>query len=1190
MVTTMDDSELSMDDGPQEQDQDQVDLLAPKRSMGISDLVNFGMTNINTSSGGTAPATPSSTTSSSDSLRLKSRVGPFLVVVFLVLCFSVAFLSLDWDDQHFHEAFAQDAHKLLAHIRQQGSNNLEAMAALGSLASVTASATQLIGPAMDPSTPTSWPFLTIPHFESQAAHSLAIMKTSQVFISPLVDNQQERLEWETYSSEHAQYWSDTRIAPVIFKIQANGTKVPEDGPGPFQPVWQIAPSANAAHDANFNLASMPSISSALQAVYKTQKAVLTGPLPGSDDEQNMMNHLDIFSVQGQQDGEPISLMILPIFDDDSDNDEQDHTVVAVLVAPFLFQSFLLNALGVHVPGRVMVVLHSCNQTHSYHLHQNNTVQYIGQGDQHHPFYSDLKQSNSFPTGVAQSSDGIAFTQDYACGQYQLDVYPTAVYQNHTSTNGPVISTVFIVVLCVCLFLSFLLVGGRIHDQMEQVTKKAQEASNLVDTLFPKDIQDRLFQVVNHSDSRQSSLQNNNNAQNKKKKKTKKTCNIDLDDDPLSKLKELLGDSDGMDPAFGADVPIADLFVNCTVLFADIQGFTAWSGCREPVQVFTLLECLFSAFDECAKRRHVFKVETIGDSYVAVCGLPTPNKDHAICAVKFAADCIQMMSSKTRELEPNLGPDTGDLKIRIGLNSGPVTAGVLRGERGRFQLFGDTVNTAARMESNGVANRIHVSQETADCLTQAGKDHWLTQRKDRVTAKGKGEMITYFVDPSNRQQGVSATNCSNESSSSSLKEDEHVETKRLDTPDDKTQRLIDWNTEVFARLLREIVAHREANQSVRSSTSRTSLTTATSGFRSSFNKEERHTNGGGTLLDEVMDILEVSSPVPSSEPAPIDRINRPLDPVVMDQLREFIRRISDLYHFKNPFHNFDHASHVTMNCTKVLSRIVTNDKSHHGDDSVEDLTYGLTNNPLTRFAICFGALIHDADHPGVTNNQLILEGSPLAVKYKNRSVAEQHSLELSLDLLLEEEFADLYSEICATEKDRRHFRALVVNTVMATDIMDKELKEQRNSRWERAFQGEGDACGDEIERQNARSTVVIEHLIQASDVSHTMQHWHVFRKWNQCLFEEMYKAYKEGRAQNDPSVFWYEGELGFFDYYIIPLAKKLSDCGVFGVSSDEFLNYALANRKEWQQKGRDVVKEMMRNIQDAEDCRVKEVEV
>jgi class 3 adenylate cyclase len=144
-------------------------------------------------------------------------------------------------------------------------------------------------------------------------------------------------------------------------------------------------------------------------------------------------------------------------------------------------------------------------------------------------------------------------------------------------------------------------------------------------------------------------------------------------------------------------PIADLVPHATVLFADISGFTAWSSTREPAQVFILLQNVYQAFDAIAKRRRVFKVETIGDSYVAVTGLPEPQANHAVIMAKFAGECLLKMNQVTRDLEVVLGPDTGDLSMRFGLHSGAVTAGVLRGERARFQLFGDTVNTAARME-------------------------------------------------------------------------------------------------------------------------------------------------------------------------------------------------------------------------------------------------------------------------------------------------------------------------------------------------------------------------------------------------------------------------------------------------------------------------------------------------------------
>ena len=112
--------------------------------------------------------------------------------------------------------------------------------------------------------------------------------------------------------------------------------------------------------------------------------------------------------------------------------------------------------------------------------------------------------------------------------------------------------------------------------------------------------------------------------------------------------------------------------------------------------------------------------------------------------KFAVDCLATMQRTTRELDVVFGPDTSDLSLRVGLHSGPVTGGFLKGKGARFQLFGDTVNTASRMESTGVPRMIQVSQTTADSLILHGKSGWLSPREDKVVAKGKGEMQTYWL--------------------------------------------------------------------------------------------------------------------------------------------------------------------------------------------------------------------------------------------------------------------------------------------------------------------------------------------------------------------------------------------------------------------------------------------------------------
>ena len=123
-------------------------------------------------------------------------------------------------------------------------------------------------------------------------------------------------------------------------------------------------------------------------------------------------------------------------------------------------------------------------------------------------------------------------------------------------------------------------------------------------------------------------------------------------------------------------------------------------------------------------------------YVACCGVPEAEPAHAVKMARFAWDCMVCMREITRDLETQLGPDTGELSMRFGLNSGPVTAGLLRGQQSRFQLFGDTVNTAARMESTGKSGKIQCSQSTAQALMRSGKDHWIVPREDIVSAKGK----------------------------------------------------------------------------------------------------------------------------------------------------------------------------------------------------------------------------------------------------------------------------------------------------------------------------------------------------------------------------------------------------------------------------------------------------------------------
>jgi class 3 adenylate cyclase len=743
--------------------------------------------------------------------------------------------------------------------------------------------------------------------------------------------------------------------------------------------------------------------------------------------------------------------------------------------------------------------------------------------------------------------------------YSFHVYPTKEFEDDYRSSLPIVLTVVVASTFFLMAVTFFLYDWFVQRRNVKVVGEAARSNAIVSSLFPSNVHARLFE----ENAQKKAARRASEAPTKSQIKNflaSETGVVDDDDDIMYKTK-----------------PIADLFPETTILFADISGFTAWSSTREPTQVFTLLETIYRAFDEIARRRRVFKVETIGDCYVAVTGLPDPRKDHALVMARFARDCMERMNVLVRKLEVTLGPDTADLSMRFGLHSGPVTAGVLRGERSRFQLFGDTMNTASRMESTGKRDRIQISQETADLLCAAGKANWITPREEKVVAKGKGELQTYWL-------AVGSTKDKSETASESVSSNgdvEHIfpqgnlsvgallskdETDYFVTA--KTARLIEWNVDVLLRLLKQVEGGRSSSRA------------------DSLNIKPQSDHGrvsDRTVLDEVREIISLptfNKRVHSTQN--VDSIE--LEPLVAVQLQAYIAAVASMYR-ENPFHNFEHASHVTMSVSKLLSRIVApvdsgkkNVSKRSMASSLHDHTYGITSDPLTQFACVFSALIHDVDHTGVPNAQLVKENVKLSAYYKGKSVAEQNSVDLAWNLLMDDDYSNLRAAIYNTEAEKKRFRQLVVNSVMATDIMDKDLKTLRNARWEKAFadtaETREESKKDVIDR---KATIVIEHLIQASDVAHTMQHWHVYRKWNARLFEEMYKAYLEGRSETDPSENWYKGEIGFYDFYIIPLAKKLKDCGVFGVSSDEYLNYAMTNRQEWEARGRELVEEMVEQL-------------
>ncbi|PTQ90182.1 class 3 adenylate cyclase [Agitococcus lubricus] len=182
-----------------------------------------------------------------------------------------------------------------------------------------------------------------------------------------------------------------------------------------------------------------------------------------------------------------------------------------------------------------------------------------------------------------------------------------------------------------------------------------------------------------------------------------------------------------------DRMIADRHPEVSVLFADIAGFTPWASKQDPEVVVSLLEKIFSRFDAIVARLGAEKIKTIGDAYMVVSGAPDPRHDHTHIIARLALALLDEIKLIRQE--------TGiDLDVRIGVHTGSVIAGVIGAMRFSYDIWGDTVNTASRMESHGQAGRIQISQETRIRLAEDFK----TEYRGVIDVKGKGEMATWWL--------------------------------------------------------------------------------------------------------------------------------------------------------------------------------------------------------------------------------------------------------------------------------------------------------------------------------------------------------------------------------------------------------------------------------------------------------------
>ncbi|HEY9651452.1 MAG TPA: adenylate/guanylate cyclase domain-containing protein, partial [Coleofasciculaceae cyanobacterium] len=179
--------------------------------------------------------------------------------------------------------------------------------------------------------------------------------------------------------------------------------------------------------------------------------------------------------------------------------------------------------------------------------------------------------------------------------------------------------------------------------------------------------------------------------------------------------------------------LAQQFPEATILFADIVGFTPLSAQMPPLELLNLLNQIFSVFDQLAEKHGVEKIKTIGDAYMVAGGLPVPTDNHAEAIAQMALD----MQDAIQQFQAQQGQS---FQMRIGINTGPVVAGVIGIKKFSYDLWGDAVNVASRMESSGLPGKIQVTAATKERL----QDKFLFEERGAILVKGKGRMMSYWL--------------------------------------------------------------------------------------------------------------------------------------------------------------------------------------------------------------------------------------------------------------------------------------------------------------------------------------------------------------------------------------------------------------------------------------------------------------
>jgi Adenylate and Guanylate cyclase catalytic domain len=436
------------------------------------------------------------------------------------------------------------------------------------------------------------PFVTLPNFELLGQDMLAKSGARLASFCPVV-TKENRPKWEEYAVGHQEWIKESlRVAgsslvppfdvlEFIHRPLGSHQNATEPLYGElYLPVWQTVPIVGNQDTINFDLFNY---STFVPKAYDTMVASAESVMYQS----NTLDDMDGIEVP------PDMFIATPVFKSSNGTEGSASMIIGVIMSLVPWDSVLRTSLVPgDTPAMTLVVENSCFESFSFDI-QGNATTYLGHGDRHDD------SLNYDEVGIMST----VFQSVPGC-ETHFRMYPSQAFRDESSSNLPWIYACSVVGLFLLTASTFYAHEISLQRRQKKYIKAANHSNAIVRSLFPDTVRSRMIGEQDRSRA------------------------PEVESDPHSNSEATDEEASASMTQSSGSRPIADFFPHASVCFLDIAGFTAWSSSREPTQVFMLLESIYSSFDKIASRHKVFKVETVGDSYVAATGLPDRMNDHA----------------------------------------------------------------------------------------------------------------------------------------------------------------------------------------------------------------------------------------------------------------------------------------------------------------------------------------------------------------------------------------------------------------------------------------------------------------------------------------------------------------------------------------------------------------------------------